>query len=89
MNLFVARECYTATRMYIIVRLLEKTLGKTLLSSYWHTLHFLAEAKRTKKSKQHQNIKVKAWYLTLRADDICIIISLILEKHQIPSHVRP
>ena len=88
MNLYVDIECYTTTRMYIIARILAKTLCKISLNSYSYTLHCSAEAKITKKSKQHSAV-VNAQYQTLMVDHICTIATLILERHQVPSLLHP
>ena len=39
MSLYVATECYTTTCMYIIARIIAKTLCEISLSSYPHALH--------------------------------------------------
>ena len=49
-------------------------------------LNCAVEAKRTKKSKQHSNLK--AQYQTLRFNHFGIIGTLILEWHQVSSHLH-
>ena len=80
-------ECCTATRMYIITTIHSKTLCEISQSSYPHALNCSTEAERTKQIKQHSN--VEGQQQTLRVDYCGIIVTLILEGHQVPSHLHP
>ena len=80
-------ECHTTTCMCIIARILAETPCEISLSSYPHALNRAAETTRTKKGKQHLNVKAQSQ--TLRVDLFCIIVTLILEMQQVPSNLHP